>query len=80
MALRKHKNAKNEIIIFDEAVMYKRGDNWHFRMWLTKDQKYVRKSLETQNTDVAIAKAKKLFLSLFADQEAGKSYFSLTVC
>lgn len=79
MALRKHKNAKNEIIIFDEAVMYKRGDNWHFRMWMTKDQKYVRKSLETQNTDVATAKAKKLFLSLFADHEAGKSYFSLTV-
>lgn len=79
MALRKHKNAKNEIIIFDEAVMYKRGDNWHFRMWMTKDQKYVRKSLETQNTDLATAKAKKLFLSLFADQEAGKSYFSLTV-
>lgn len=79
MALRKHKNAHNEIVIFDEAVIYKRGDVWHFRMWLTREQKYVRKSLQTQNADVATDKAKKLYLSLFADQEAGKTYYSLTV-
>ncbi len=79
MALRKHKNAKDEIIIFDEAVIYKRGDNWHFRMWLTKDQKYVRKSLQTANTEVAKDKAKDLYLSLYSDQKAGKSNFSLTV-
>ena len=79
MALRKHKNAQDEIIIFDAAVIYKRGDNWHFRMWLTKDQKYVRKSLQTANTEVAKDKAKDLYLSLYSDQKAGKSYFSLTV-
>jgi len=79
MALRKHKNAHSEIKIFDEAVIYKRGDNWHFRMWLTREQKYVRKSLHTPNADVATDKAKKLYLSLFAEQEAGKSYYSLSV-
>ena len=79
MALRKHKNAHNEIKIFDEAVIYKRGDNWHFRMWLTREQKYVRKSLQTPNADVATDKAKKLYLSLYAEQEAGKTYYSLTV-
>lgn len=79
MALRKHKNAHNEIKIFDEAVIYKRGDNWHFRMWLTRERKYVRKSLHTPNADVATDKAKKLYLSLFAEQEAGKTYYSLTV-
>lgn len=79
MALRKHKNAHNEIKIFDEAVIYKRGDNWHFRMWLTREQKYVRKSLQTPNADVATDKAKKLYLSLFAEQEAGKTYYSLSV-
>lgn len=79
MALRKHKNADKEIKIFDEAVIYKRGENWHFRMWLTREQKYVRKSLQTQNADVATDKAKKLYLSLFAEQEAGKSYYSLTI-
>lgn len=79
MALRKHKNAHNEIKIFDEAVIYKRGDNWHFRMWLTREQKYVRKSLQSPNADVATDKAKKLYLSLYAEQEAGKTYYSLTV-
>lgn len=79
MALRKHKNAQNEIIIFDDAVIYKRGDIWHFRMWLTREQKYVRKSLLTKNADVATDKAKKLYLSLYAEQEAGKTYYSLTV-
>lgn len=79
MALRKHKNADKEIKIFDEAVIYKRGDIWHFRMWLTREQKYVRKSLQTPDAHVATDKAKKLYLSLFAEQEAGKTYYSLTV-
>ena len=79
MALRKHKNAQDEIIIFDAAVIYKRGDNWHFRMWLTKDQKYVRKSLQTPNAEVAKDKAKDMYLQHYTDQKAGKSYFSLTV-
>lgn len=79
MVLRKHKNAHNEITIFDDAVIYKRGDIWHFRMWLTREQKYVRKSLLTSDAHVATDKAKKLYLSLFADQTAGKSYYSLTV-
>ena len=79
MVLRKHKNAHNEIVIFDSAVIYKRGDIWHFRMWLTREQKYVRKSLHTPDAHVATDKAKKLYLSLYADQQAGKSYYSLTV-
>lgn len=79
MVLRKHKNAHNEIQIFDDAIIHKRGDNWHFRMWLTREQKYVRKSLQTQNADVATDKAKKLYLSLYAEQEAGKTYYSITV-
>lgn len=79
MVLRKHKNAQNEIKIFDEAIIHKRGDVWHFRMWLTREQKYVRKTLQTTNADVATDRAKKLYLSLFAEQEAGKTYYSLTV-
>jgi integrase len=79
MALRKHKNAQDEIIIFDAAVIYKRGENWHFRMWLKKDQKYVRKSLQTPNADVAQIKAKDMYLQHYSDEKAGKSYFSLTV-
>ena len=79
MALRKHKNAQDEIIIFDEAVIYKRGDNWRFRMWLPLERKYVRKSLATPNASVATDKAKELFLALHVDQKSGKTYYSLTV-
>lgn len=79
MALRRHKHADKEIKIFDEAVIYRRGENWHFRLWLTNEHKYVRKSLQTTNADVATSKAKDLYLSLYADQKAGKSYYSLSL-
>jgi integrase len=79
MAMRKHKNAQNEIIIFDDAIIHKRGNNWHFRMWMMREQKYVRKSLQTADVNIATDKAKKLYLSLYAEQEAGKTYYSITV-
>ena len=34
MALKKQSFSEDEITIFDEAIIYKRGDYWHFRMWL----------------------------------------------
>ena len=33
------------------------GGIWHFRMWVTEEKKYVRKTLKTKNLDTAIAKA-----------------------
>lgn len=79
MVLRKHKNADNEIVIFDDAVIHKRGEIWQFRLWLRAERKYVRKSLQTASATVATEKAKELYLQLYADQKSGKSYYSLTV-
>ena len=78
MTLKKTEYADDEIPIFDEAVIYKRGDYWQMRMWLGKEKKYARFSLKTRNRDTAIDKAKKQYHVLMGMEIAGKTYFSLT--
>lgn len=78
MALKKQQFDEDEINIFDDAVVYKRGDYWQMRMWLTEERKYARFSLKTKNRSTAIDKAKKYYHELIAQQMAGKRYFSLT--
>ncbi|MCX7185819.1 MAG: site-specific integrase [Methylophilales bacterium] len=78
MPLKKQTFTADEIEIYDEAVVYKRGEYWQMRMWLGKEKKYARFSLRTRNRDTAIAKAKKYYHELMAQQLAGKTYFSKT--
>lgn len=78
MPLKKTDYADDEIPIYDEAVIYKRGDYWQMRMWLEKERKYARFSLKTRNQVSAEAMAKDYLFELKAMQKAGKSYFSLT--
>jgi integrase len=78
MPLKKQSYADNEIPIYDEAVVYQRGEYWQMRMWLSKEKKYARFSLRTRNRDTAIDKAKKHYHELMAQQLAGKTYFSKT--
>jgi len=76
--LKKQTFTADEIEIYDEAVVYKRGEYWQMRMWLGKEKKYARFSLRTRNRDTAIDKAKKYYHELMAQQLAGKTYFSKT--
>ena len=78
MPLKKQSFNADEIEIYDEAVVYKRGEYWQMRMWLGKEKKYARFSLRTRNRDTAIDKAKKYYHELMAQQLAGKTYFSKT--
>ena len=78
MPLKKQTFNADEIEIYDEAVVYKRGEYWQMRMWLGKEKKYARFSLRTRNRDTAIDKAKKYYHELKAQQLAGKTYFSKT--
>ncbi len=78
MALKKKEYDADEEAIFDEAVIYKRGEYWQFRMWLSKEHKYARLSLRTRNRSTAIDKAKLRYHELMAQQLQGKSYFSKT--
>jgi len=78
MPTKKTEYSEDEIPIWDEAVIYKRGDYWQMRMWLGKEKKYARFSLKTRNRDTAIDKAKKQYHVLMGMELAGKTYFSLT--
>ena len=78
MTLKKKTFSEEEILIYDEAVIYKRGDIWQFRYWLVKERRYVRLSLTTKNVDVAIEKAKKHFVKIKSDTDSGKTYYSKT--
>lgn len=78
MPLKKQTFDDDEIAIFDEAIIYKRGDYWHFRMWLAGEGKYARESLKTRSRSTAIDKGKAAYLKLLGNIQAGKKYFSLT--
>jgi len=49
MPLKKQTFNDDEIDIYDEAVVYKRGEYWQMRMWLGKEKKYASFSLRTRN-------------------------------
>ena len=79
MALKKQNfNNDEEVAIFDEAVVYKRGEYWHFRLWLNDERKYARKSLRTRSRTTAIEKAKEAYVEIYANSKNGKKYFSIT--
>ena len=78
MPLKKHSFNDDEEPIFDEAVIYKRGEYWQMRMWLAKEGKYARFTLKTRNKSTAIDKAKLHYHELKAKELAGKTYFSIT--
>ena len=78
MTLKKKTFSEEEILIYDEAVIYKRGDIWQFRYWLEKERRYVRLSLKTKNVDVAVEKAKKHFVKIKSETDSGKTYYSKT--
>ncbi len=78
MALKKVNFKEDEEAIFDNAVIYKRGEYWHMRMWLPKEHKYARFSLKTRNKSTAKDKAELHYHELKVLEKSGKSYFSKT--
>ena len=64
MPLKKQNHTDEEIPIFDEAFIYKRGAYWHFRMWLNNERKYARKNLRTRSKTTAIEKGKEAYLEI----------------
>ena len=75
---KKLRQKEGEIAIYDEAIIFKRGDVWQFRLWLENERKYVRLSLKTTKESLAIEKAQKQFVTIKAQLGAGKTYYSLT--
>ena len=54
MPLKKQNYTDEEIPIFDEASIYKRGAYWHFSIWLNNELKDARKSLRTRSKNTTI--------------------------
>ena len=55
------------------------GGYWHFRMWVSEEHKYVRKTLKTKHLDTAIERAENEFFAIKANLNFGKRIFSPTV-
>ena len=60
-----------EIRIFNDAIIYRRGEHWQFRLWLKRENKYARKSLNTRNRATAIERGRDFYLDGFELQLAG---------
>ncbi len=55
------------------------GGYWHFRMWISEERKYVRKTLKTTHLDTAVERAENEFFAIKANLNSGKRIFSPTV-
>ena len=77
MVIKKQEFGEDEILIFEDAVIYRRDDYWQFRLWLPSEKKYARKSLKTRNRTTAIERGEDFYLELYANIRLGKSYFSI---
>ncbi len=55
------------------------GDIYQFRMWVSKERKYVRQSLKTDNLQVALQLAKNKALKTIGVIESGKRVFGINV-
>ena len=72
MTVKKKKFNENEITIFDEALIYKRGEHWQFRMWLEDEKKYARRSLKTKKETEAKELAKSLYFKIYSQNTASR--------
>ncbi len=77
--MKKHNKEEIEILGGKATIYTNAYGVWQFRLWLTTDNKYVRKSLRTKVKDYAITKGKKLYIKIRRDLEKGIKYFAITV-
>lgn len=78
MGLKKTEFKDDEEALFDNVVIYKRGEFWHMRMWLPKEHKYARFSLKTRNKSTAKDKAELHYHELKVLEHSNRTYFSKT--
>ena len=65
--------------IFGPARINKCREYWQFQIWLERKGKYARKSLRPRIENTVIERAKQMYFEIFANEQQGKTYFSLTV-
>ena len=55
------------------------GDVWQFKMWVTEEQKYLRKSLRTKDFDTALIRAEEKYLQTYSDITTGRKIFGMSL-
>jgi integrase len=55
------------------------GDVWQFRMWISEEGKYIRKSLRTRDYESAVERAEKIVFETMSDIKTGRRIFGLTI-
>jgi hypothetical protein len=55
------------------------GDVWQFRMWVSEERKYVRKTLKTRDVETAVKRAETMFLQIYSDVACGRKLFGLSL-
>ena len=55
------------------------GDVWQFKMWVTEEQKYFRKSLRTKDFDTAVVRAEEKYLQTYSDVASGRKIFGMSL-
>ena len=55
------------------------GDVRQFRMWISDEGKYIRKSLRTKDYDSAVERAEKIVFETLTDLKTGKKLFGITL-
>ncbi len=86
---RSKRTAPNQSFLTDKHSIYggkaeivrtqQSGGYWHFRMWISEESKYVRKTLKTKHLDTAVERAENEFFAIKANLNSGKRIFSPTV-
>ena len=55
------------------------GDVWQFRMWISDEGRYIRKSLRTRDFESAVERAEKIVFDTLTDIKTGKRIFGITL-
>jgi len=87
MATTKRKSKSNTStdiheILGGKAQIYrvaKSGDVYQFKMWVTEEQKYLRKSLRTRDLETAKSRAEDKYLKTYSDVASGRKIFGMSL-
>ena len=73
---------RNAFDIYDgEVRIYQRtknsGDVWQFRMYISDEKRYIVKSLQTRDKDIAVERARKHYIEYKSKEMSGEKLFSI---
>lgn len=67
-------------ILGGKAVIFRTkpsGDVWQFRMWITEEQEYDRRSLRTRDYQTAVSRAEDRVFKIHSDIKSGRKLFGI---